>query len=119
MLVKLASGTSSVGTLPTANKFAQTLTMPYAHLFRSFQVRLGVPQTFLLVLGYSFGDDHVSRIIENALMNPSLVMLVVEPNPASPVIERVRHYKDLGKRAFVFVPDGWRLCCCQVQTRDV
>jgi hypothetical protein len=32
------------------------------------------------VLGYGFGDDHVSRIIENALMNPSLVMLVVEPN---------------------------------------
>lgn len=107
VLVKLAGGPPSVGILPTANKFAQTLTMPYAHLFRSFQVRLGVPQTFLLVLGYGFGDDHVSRIIENALMNPSLVMLVVEPNPASPVIERVRRYKDLGKRAFVLCPtDG-------------
>lgn len=79
-LVSLTGGTPSVGILPTANKFAQTLTMPYAHLFRSFQVRLGIPQTFLLVLGYGFGDDHVSRIIENALMNPSLVMLVVEPN---------------------------------------
>lgn len=104
VLVKLTDGTPSVGILPTANKFAQTLTMPYAHLFRSFQVRLSVPQTFLLVLGYGFGDDHVSRIIENALMNPSLVMLVVEPNPASPVIERVRRYKDLGKRAFVLCP---------------
>jgi hypothetical protein len=103
-LSKLASGTPSVGILPTANKFAQTLTMPYAHLFRSFQVRLGIPQTFLLVLGYGFGDDHVSRIIENALMNPSLVMLVVEPNPKSPVIDRIRRYKDLGKRAFVLCP---------------
>lgn len=103
-LLSLAGGTPSVGILPTANKFAQTLTMPYAHLFRSFQVRLGIPQTFLLVLGYGFGDDHVSRIIENALMNPSLVMLVVEPNPNSPVIERIRRYKDLGKRAFVLCP---------------
>ncbi len=103
-LVSLAGGTPSVGILPTANKFAQTLTMPYAHLFRSFQVRLGIPQTFLLVLGYGFGDDHVSRIIENALMNPSLVMLVVEPNPSSAVIERIRRYKDLGKRAFVLCP---------------
>ena len=103
-LVSLAGGTPSVGILPTANKFAQTLTMPYAHLFRSFQVRLGIPQTFLLVLGYGFGDDHVSRIIENALMNPSLVMLVVEPNPSSPVIDRIRQYKDLGKRAFVLCP---------------
>ncbi len=103
-LVELAGKTPSVGILPTANKFAQTLTMPYAHLFRSLQVRLGIPQTFLLVLGYGFGDDHVSRIIENALMNPSLVMLVVEPNPSSPVIERIRRYKDLGKRAFVICP---------------
>ena len=103
-LATLADHAPSVGILPTANKFAQTLTMPYAHLFRSFQVRLGIPQTFLLVLGYGFGDDHVSRIIENALINPSLVMLVIEPNPASPVIERIRRYKDLGKRAFVLCP---------------
>lgn len=103
-LIDLAGKTSSVGILPTANKFAQTLTMPYAHLFRSLQVRLGIPQTFLLVLGYGFGDDHVSRIIENALMNPSLIMLVIEPNPKSPVIERIRRYKDLGKRAFVLCP---------------
>lgn len=103
-LLKLSATTPSVGILPTANKFAQTLTMPYAHLFRSLQVRLGIPQTFLLILGYGFGDEHVSRIIENALMNPSLVMLVVEPNPASPVIERIRRYKDLGKRAFVLCP---------------
>ena len=103
-LVPLAQNARSVGILPTANKFAQTLAMPYAHLFRSFQVRLGIPQTFLLVLGYGFGDDHVSRIIETALMNPSLVMLVVEPNPDSPVVARIRRYKDLGKRVFVLCP---------------
>ncbi|MBN8190242.1 SIR2 family protein [Salipiger thiooxidans] len=103
-LVPLVQNARSVGILPTANKFVQTLTMPYAHLFRSFQVRLGHPQTFLLVLGYGFGDDHVTQIIENALMNPSLVMLVVEPNPNSQVISRIRRYKDLGKRAFVLCP---------------
>jgi hypothetical protein len=91
----------AVGILPTANKFAQTLTMPFAHLFRAFQIRLSAPQTFLLVLGYGFGDDHVTRILEAALMNPSLVMLVVEPNPANTTIARVRRYKELGKRAFV------------------
>jgi hypothetical protein len=91
----------AVGILPTANKFAQTLTMPFAHLFRSFQIRLSAPQTFLMILGYGFGDDHVNHIIEAALMNPSLVMLVVEPDPTSPTIERIRRYKELGKRAFV------------------
>jgi hypothetical protein len=101
---KLTKDFPIVGILPTANKFAQTLTMPFAHLFRSFQIRLSAPQTFLLVLGYGFGDDHVSHIIEAALMNPSLVMLVVEPNPKSGTIDRIRRYKDLGKRAFVLTP---------------
>lgn len=100
-IASLGHSFPSVGILPTANKFAQTLTMPFAHLFRSFQMRLAAPQTFLLVLGYGFGDHHVTRIIETALMNPSLIMLVVEPNPKSKTIERVRQYKELGKRAFV------------------
>lgn len=100
-LQPLTSRLSAVGILPTANKFTQTLTMPFAHLFRLFQIRLSAPQTFLLVLGYGFGDDHVTHIIETALMNPSLVMLVVEPNPNSGTIGRIQRYKDLGKRAFV------------------
>ena len=94
----------SVGILPTANKFSQTLSMPYAHLFRSFQIRLAAPQTFLLILGYGFGDEHVNRIIENALINPSLVMLVVEPNAESQITERIRRYRDLGRRAFLLIP---------------
>ncbi len=97
----IAANLAPIGILPTANKLAQTLTMPFAHLFRALQLRLSAPQTFLLVLGYGFGDDHVTRILESALMNPSLVMLVVEPNPESATIARVRRYKDLGKRAFV------------------
>lgn len=91
----------SFGILPTSQKFTKTLDMPYAHLFRLFHARLNQPQTFLLVLGYGFGDDHVTRIIETALMNPSLVLLVVEPNPDSAIVERIRSYQSLGQRAFV------------------
>jgi len=91
----------SFGILPTCQKFTQTLDMPYAHLFRLFHARLNQPQTFLIVLGYGFGDDHVTRIIETALMNPSLVMLVVEPNSGARVVERIKKYQSLGQRAFV------------------
>lgn len=89
------------GILPTSEKLTQTLGMPYAHLFRLFHARLNQPQTFLLVMGYGFGDDHVTRIIETALMNPSLVMLVVEPNPHSDIVKRIQRYQSLGQRAFV------------------
>ena len=92
---------SEFGILPTSNKFVQTLDMPYAHLFRAFQSRLSAPQTFLMVLGYGFGDDHVTDIIETALMNPALIMLVVEPNPNSEIIKKISKYKELGKRAFI------------------
>lgn len=108
----------SFGILPTSQKFTQTLDMPYAHLFRLFHARLNQPQTFLLVLGYGFGDDHVTRIIETALMNPSLVMLVVEPNPGSAIVERIRRYQSLGQRAFVLterVDDG-ESCSYQIAT---
>ena len=100
-LADISEHLAPIGILPTSNKLAQTLTMPFAHLFRALQTRLSVPQTFLLVLGYGFGDDHVTQILESALMNPSLVMLVVEPDPESTTIARVRRYRDLGKRAFV------------------
>ncbi len=100
-LTELAQGLPSIGILPTANKFVQTLTMPYAHLFRALHIRLSTPQTFLLVLGYGFGDAHVNRVLETALLNPSLVMLVVEPDPESGTIDRIRRYKHLGRRAFV------------------
>ncbi len=100
-LLQKADQLPAIGILPTANKFVQTLTMPFAHLYRALQIQLSAPQTFFLVLGYGFGDDHLTRILEDSLVNPSLVMLVVEPNPNSATIDRVRKYKDLGKRAFV------------------
>lgn len=108
----------SYGILPTSQKFRQTLDMPYAHLFRLFHARLNQPQTFLVVLGYGFGDDHVTRIIETALMNPSLVMLVVEPNPKSAIVERVQRYQSLGQRAFVLTErlGSGKACSYEVAT---
>ncbi len=88
------------GILPTSNKFVQTLDMPYAHLFKAFQARLSVPQTFLMVLGYGFGDEHVNRIIDTALINPALIMLVVEPD-SKRAEERIKRYGGLGNRVFV------------------
>ncbi len=105
-LGELTAHIPSYGILPTANKFVQTLNMPFANLFRLLQLRLSVPQTFLLVLGYGFGDEHVTRILETALTNPSLVMLIVEPNPNSDIVGRVNRYQDIGNRAFVLTVDS-------------
>lgn len=90
-----------ISILPTSNKFVQTLELPYAHLFRAFGVRLAQPQTFLLVIGYGFGDPHINRIIDDAMTNPELVMLVVDPAPGKAVKEALERYQSIGERAFL------------------
>lgn len=90
-----------IGILPTSNKFAQTLETPYAHLFRAFGIRLAQPQTFLLVIGYGFSDAHINQMIDDAMTNPELVMLVVDPKPGESVKKAVARYQSIGERAFL------------------
>ncbi len=93
-----------VGILPTSNKYIQTLDLPYAHIFRAFHQTLQQPQTFLIVVGYGFGDEHVNRIIEDALINPSFVMLVVDPRPNENMIKRLKEYQQMGARVYLLSP---------------
>lgn len=90
-----------VAILPTANKFAQTLDLPYAHLFRAFGARLAQPQTFLIVAGYGFGDRHINQIIDDAMANPGLVLLVVDPCPGQATKKHLARYQAAGERAYL------------------
>lgn len=93
-----------MGILPTSNKYIQTLDLPYAHLFRAFHQTLQQPQTFFIVAGYGFGDEHVNRIIEDALINPSFVMLVVDPRSNEDMIKRIKEYQQMGARVYLLSP---------------
>jgi len=99
-----------LGILPTAKKFIETLEAPFANLFRMLQQRLQVPQTFLFVCGYGFGDDHVNSMLESGLVNVSLTMLIVTPEwldfgkSDTNIIKWVRRYRHLGERIFVLCP---------------
>lgn len=96
----------AVAILPTESKYLQSIGMPYAHLFRALDARLKAPQTFFLIAGYGFGDEHINRIIDEALTNPGLVVLVVDPNPPSQLQERMRRYQTAGERAFLLTADN-------------
>ncbi len=91
----------TLGILPTASKYIETLDLPYAHLFRIFHQSLQLPQSFLLISGYGFGDNHVTRIVEDALINPSFVMLVVEPAPNPNLRSRLEGYQAIGARVYL------------------
>lgn len=68
---------------PSPLKYGETLGMPYAEMFRRFAASVVRPQSVLVVMGYSFGDEHVNAIVRQALAVPSFTLVVVDPSPGS------------------------------------
>lgn len=79
---------------PTPAKFGESLGIPYAELFRRFATCVVRPQSTLFVLGYGFGDDHVNAIIRQAVAVPSFTLVIVDPNPVSDFVRRLRLRQD-------------------------
>lgn len=61
---------------PTPLKDRTTLMTPYSDLFRTMENRIVQKNSVLIVLGYSFSDDHINRVILNGLSIPSFRLVV-------------------------------------------
>lgn len=62
---------------PSSSKYEQTYSEPYFDLFAKFQELLKRKNTLLITSGFSFGDNHISRmIIKSIKTNRTLSMLV-------------------------------------------
>lgn len=64
---------------PSAAKYAQTVGFVMGELFRRFTEFLSRPQTCLLVMGYSFSDEHLNLVLSRALQNPTLQLVICIP----------------------------------------
>jgi len=62
---------------PNAAKDVETLAFPYAELFRDFVAATCRPNATLFVYGYSFGDDHINRVIREMLTISSTHLVIV------------------------------------------
>jgi hypothetical protein len=71
--------TDSFVVFPSATKYVQTIGYLYGELFRRFSDFLMLPQSVLLITGYSFRDQHINRLLLSALSNPTLHMIVFYP----------------------------------------
>lgn len=71
-----SNGNENVMIYPTPLKDRSTLMVPYSDLFRNFQNHLAKPNTVLITLGYSFGDDHINRVILDNLSMPSFRLII-------------------------------------------
>lgn len=61
---------------PVQSKKKHSLDLPYSEMFRQFIECVNKPNSTLIIMGYSFGDEHVNDLITNALTNPSLNLIV-------------------------------------------
>lgn len=62
---------------PNSAKDVETLEFPYADLFRDFAAAVCRPNTVLFTYGFGFGDDHVNRVLRDALTIPSTHIVII------------------------------------------
>ncbi len=62
---------------PTPTKQNSSFASPYSDLFREFQKKLLQPDNILVVIGYSFADEHINNIIYQALATIPKFRLII------------------------------------------
>lgn len=62
---------------PNAAKDRETAFYPYVELFRDFAAAICRPNSTLVCYGYSFGDEHINRAIEDMLTIPSAHLVII------------------------------------------
>lgn len=80
---------------PNAAKDRETAAHPYVELFRDFAASICRPNSTLVCYGYSFGDEHINRVIEDMLTIPSAHLVIIAHG--DPLGRIMRAYERLGR----------------------
>jgi len=101
------SGIENVLIYPTPMKENETLGFPYSELFRRFANNVQQPQSVLITYGYSFSDEHINRIIWDAMSIPSFQLVIVsrDCNDGTPLHSIYEKLKDAENISFIFGAD--------------
>lgn len=62
---------------PNSSKDRETAQYPYVELFRDLAAALCRPNSTIVTYGYSFGDEHINRILRDMLTIPSTHLVVI------------------------------------------
>lgn len=82
---------------PNSTKDRETAAYPYVELFRDFAAAVCRPNSTVVSFGYSFGDEHINRVIEDMLTIPSTHLVVI--SRSDPLGRIIRTYEKLGRHA--------------------
>ena len=92
---------------PNAAKDRETAAYPYVELFRDFAASICRPNSTLISFGYSFGDEHINRVIEDMLTIPSAHLVVIAHS--DPLGRIMQTYERLGRHAQITLLIGTHL----------
>jgi len=88
---------SKIMIYPNSSKDKETAEYPYVELFRDFAAALCRPNSTIVTYGYSFGDDHINRVIRDMLTIPSTHLVVISHSDSSGRIKRI--YDEWGRES--------------------
>lgn len=91
----LSVDSTNIMIYPNATKDRETAEYPYVELFRDLAAALCRPNSTLVTYGYSFGDEHINRIIRDMLTIPSTHLVVISFDDKT---ERImKNYIEMGR----------------------
>jgi len=82
---------------PNSAKDRETAAYPYVDLFRDFAAAVCRPNSTVISYGYSFGDEHINRVIGDMLTIPSTHLVVIAYD--DPLGRIMQTYEKLGRPA--------------------
>lgn len=80
---------------PNAAKDRETSDYPYVELFRDLAAAVCRPNSTLVTYGYSFGDEHINRVIRDMLTIPSTHLVIISYD--DPLGRIMKTYEELGR----------------------
>ena len=91
----LTEGSENLLVYPNAAKDKETSEYPYVELFRDFAASVCRANSTIVVYGYSFGDDHINRVIADMLTIPSTHLVIISFDDQG---DRIKHFYEKVKR---------------------
>ena len=94
---------------PTGTESKDTfLTNYFYEMLRVFQLELEKPQSVLIVIGFSFQDSHIAKMVRRAIQNPELrVYIFAYSNNAINSIRKNLDVSEMDSRLIIWGPDDF------------
>ncbi len=91
---------------PNSYKDSETACYPFVELFRDFSAAICRPNSCLVTYGYSFGDDHINRVIRDMLTIPSTHLVVISyDDPLGRIGELYKNSSVIDQLSLIMGPD--------------